>query len=118
MWAGIDYLGEVGLGAWERRDYVPDFSHGPVWVSAGAGRLDLTGRETAEMLYMQAAWGQITVFPEDRAFRRHSPSGAPPPYQAAAVRTKALTAVVYYWFGRAAPGKCDDVTPGQRASSR
>ena len=78
VWSGIDYLGEVGIGAWERRDYAPDPNHGPGWVSAGAGRLDLTGKETAEMRYMQAAWGLIPigigVFPEDRPFRRHSPS--------------------------------------------
>lgn len=29
VWAGMDYLGEVGIGAWEYPDYVPDFSHGP-----------------------------------------------------------------------------------------
>ena len=78
VWAGIDYLGEVGLGAWERRDYAPDFSHGPGWVSAGVGRLDLTGKETAEMRYLQTVWGlrplALAAFPEDRAYRRHSPS--------------------------------------------
>ena len=78
VWSGIDYLGEVGIGAWERRDYAPDFSHGPGWVGAGAGRLDLTGKETAEMRYLQTAWGlrpvEAAAFPEDRPFRRHSPS--------------------------------------------
>ena len=78
VWAGIDYLGEVGIGAWERKDYAPDVSRGPGWISAGAGRLDLTGKETAEMRYMQTAWGlspiELGVFPEDRPFRRHSPS--------------------------------------------
>lgn len=38
VWAGMDYLGEVGIGAWEYPDYVPDFSHGPGWIAAGAGR--------------------------------------------------------------------------------
>ena len=78
VWSGIDYLGEVGIGAWERRDYAPDFDHGPGWVGAGAGRLDLTGKETAEMRYLQAAWGlspvELAAFPEDRPFRRHSAS--------------------------------------------
>ena len=78
VWSGVDYLGEVGIGAWEREDYAPDFNHGPGWVGAGAGRLDLTGKETAEMRYMQAAWGlrpvEAAAFPSDRPFRRHSPS--------------------------------------------
>ena len=78
VWSGVDYLGEVGLGAWERRDYAPNFNHGPGWVSAGAGCLDLIGTATAQMRYMQAGWGQspieLAAFPEDRHFRRHSHS--------------------------------------------
>ena len=26
VWAGMDYLGEVGVGSWEYSDYAPDFS--------------------------------------------------------------------------------------------
>ena len=78
VWAGIDYLGEVGIGAWEREDYAPDFGHGPSWASAGAGCLDLTGKETAQMRYLQAVWElrpvELCAFPADRPFRRHSPS--------------------------------------------
>ena len=44
VWAGIDYLGEVGVGSWEHADYAPEFTGGVGWVSAGSGRLDLNGR--------------------------------------------------------------------------
>ena len=37
VWAGIDYLGEVGIGAWEYSDYAPRFDGGPGWISAGSG---------------------------------------------------------------------------------
>ncbi len=55
VWAGMDYLGEVGIGAWEYPDYVPDFSHGPGWIAAGAGRIDLIGRTQGEALYTRVA---------------------------------------------------------------
>lgn len=56
VWAGMDYLGEVGIGAWEYADYAPDFSHGPGWMAAGSGRLDLTGSPWGEMLYTRVAF--------------------------------------------------------------
>ena len=56
VWAGMDYLGEVGIGAWEYRDYAPDFSHGPGWISAGSGRIDLTGKPLAEAAYTRVAF--------------------------------------------------------------
>ena len=40
VWAGMDYLGEVGVGSWEYRDYAPEFDHGPGWITAGSGRID------------------------------------------------------------------------------
>ena len=78
VWAGMDYLGEVGIGSWEYRDYAPDFSHGPGWLSAGSGRIDLTGRPLAEMRYTRVAFGLETVglavVPVPYTRQRHSPS--------------------------------------------
>ena len=55
VWAGMDYLGETGIGSWEYRDYAdPDDRAG--WISAGSGRLDLTGAETGEALYTKTAF--------------------------------------------------------------
>ena len=45
VWAAQDYLGEVGIGAWEYKDYAPRFDGGCGWVSAGSGRIDLTWRD-------------------------------------------------------------------------
>ena len=78
VWAGIDYLGEVGIGAWEYSDYAPDFSGGPGWISAGSGRLDLNGRPLGEAYYTRAVFGvdaiSVCTLRPDRAFSRHSPS--------------------------------------------
>lgn len=78
VWSGMDYLGEVGIGAWEYEDYAPDYSHGVGWVSAGAGRIDLTGKPLAEMKYMQVAYGLekigIGVVPVVHTNDKHSPS--------------------------------------------
>lgn len=78
VWAGMDYLGEVGIGAWEYADYAPRFDSGPGWVSAGSGRIDLTGKPLAEMTYTKVAFGRqdigVAVVPADRALKRHSPS--------------------------------------------
>jgi beta-galactosidase len=79
VWAGMDYLGEVGIGAWEYEEYASDLSaHGPGWVAAGAGRIDLTGKATAEARYMQVVYGTekmgIAVVPVPYAKQRHSPS--------------------------------------------
>ena len=54
VWAGMDYLGETGLGAWEYREYAPQ-PDGPEWISAGAGRIDLTGKPLGEALYPRVA---------------------------------------------------------------
>ena len=78
VWAGMDYLGEVGIGAWEYADYAPDFTGGVGWKSASAGRLDLTGRPWAETAYMQVAFDLVPVrmgvVRPDKAFEKHSPS--------------------------------------------
>lgn len=77
-WAGMDYLGEVGLGAWEYKDYAPDFKHGPGWITAGAGTIDLVGTETSQMAYTQVAFElspiRIGVIPVKYAKEKHSPA--------------------------------------------
>ncbi len=79
VWAGMDYLGEVGVGSWEYSDYAPDFSHGPGWITAGSGRIDLTGKPLAEAAYTRTAFELnekpvIAVRPVNHTDDRHSPS--------------------------------------------
>ncbi len=78
VWAGIDYLGECGIGSMEYREYAKDFVGGPGWISAGSGRLDLTGRELGEALYTKVAFEQlpiaIAVVPVKFAKEKHSPT--------------------------------------------
>ena len=78
VWAGMDYLGEVGIGSWEYKDYAPRFDSGLGWVSAGSGRIDLTGKPLAEMAYTRVAFGlqdiAIGVIPVDNTNSPHSPS--------------------------------------------
>ena len=79
VWAGMDYLGEVGIGSWEYKQYAPEFSHGPGWISAGSGRLDLIGTPLGEALYTRVAFGledkpQIAVVPVSHTGEKHSPS--------------------------------------------
>lgn len=78
VWAGMDYLGEVGVGSWEYRDYAPNFTHQVGWVSAGSGRVDLIGNELAEAKYTKVAFEidniHIAVVPVNHAFEPHSPS--------------------------------------------
>lgn len=78
VWAGMDYLGEVGIGSWEYQDYAPRFDNGLGWVSAGSGRIDLTGKALSEMEYTQVAFEQkdiaIGVVPVPYTNQKHSPS--------------------------------------------
>ena len=79
VWAGIDYLGEVGIGSWEYKDYAPRFDNGPGWISAGSGRLDLTGKPLGEALYTRVAFElepgpRIAVCPVNHTTDPHSPS--------------------------------------------
>lgn len=78
VWAGMDYLGEVGVGSWEYSDYAPDFEHGPGWMTAGSGRLDLTGSELAEAAYTRVAFelerGPILAVRPLGHKGKHSPS--------------------------------------------
>lgn len=78
VWAGMDYLGEVGIGAMEYKEYAPEFEHGVGWISAGVGMLDLTGQTTGQMAYMQVAYEKspvrIAVVPVNHTTEKHSPS--------------------------------------------
>lgn len=78
VWAGIDYLGECGIGAMEYREYAKDFVGGPGWIAAGSGRLDLIGRELGEALYTKVAFGllpiAVAVVPVKFAKEKHSPT--------------------------------------------
>ncbi len=78
VWAGMDYLGEAGIGSWEYKAYAPEFDHGIGWVAAGSGRVDLTGKPLAEAAYTQVAFGlkdiAIGVVPVMYAGEKHSPS--------------------------------------------
>ena len=56
VWSGIDYLGEVGVGSWEYKDYAPHFDNGMGWITAGSGRIDLTGKSLGEALYTKVAF--------------------------------------------------------------
>ncbi|MBR6954087.1 MAG: DUF4982 domain-containing protein [Clostridia bacterium] len=55
VWSGIDYLGEVMVGSWEYQDYAPSFDQGPGWITAGSGRIDLTGKPLGEAFYTRVA---------------------------------------------------------------
>lgn len=79
VWAGMDYLGEVMVGSWEYADYAETFDGGPGWVSAGSGRIDLTGKPLGEALYTRVALEAdngpyIAVCPVNHTRDRHSPS--------------------------------------------
>lgn len=78
VWAGMDYLGETGVGAWEYNDYAPRES-GFGWLTAGSGRVDLTGKPLGEALYTRVALtGEtgpyLAVCPVNHTGERHSPS--------------------------------------------
>ena len=78
VWAAQDYLGEVGIGAWEYKDYAPRFDGGCGWVTAGSGRIDLTGKPLGEMAYTRVAFEledlAIAVMPVNHTKDAHSPS--------------------------------------------
>ncbi len=78
VWAGMDYLGEVAIGSWEYQTYAPTFLPSNGWISAGSGRLDLSGRMLGEGLYTRVAFGldtvRMAVVPVDGYKKKHSPS--------------------------------------------
>ena len=79
VWAGMDYLGEAMIGSWEYSEYAKNFDAGLGWMSAGSGRIDLTGKPLGEALYTKVAFELekgpfIAVRPLCHAENRHSPS--------------------------------------------
>lgn len=79
VWAGMDYMGEVMVGSWEYRDYADTFDGGLGWMTAGSGRIDLTGKPLGEALYTRVALEQemgpyLAVCPVNHTGDRHSPS--------------------------------------------
>ncbi|TCD53872.1 glycoside hydrolase family 2 protein [Alloscardovia theropitheci] len=78
VWAGMDYMGEVGVGAWEYADYAPR-PYGFGWRTAGSGRIDLIGQDLGEALYTKVALEAedgpfIAVCPVNHTKDKHSPS--------------------------------------------
>lgn len=78
VWAGIDYIGEVGIGAWEYGDYAPIDRNSIGWITAGSGRIDITGKPLGEAAYTKVALEQeegpiIAVKPVYQK-GKHSPS--------------------------------------------
>ena len=79
VWAGFDYLGEVMVGSWEYEEYAKNFDAGLGWMSAGSGRIDLTGKPLGEALYTKVAFElekgpYIAVRPLCHKKNSHSPS--------------------------------------------
>ncbi len=78
VWTGMDYLGEVGLGAWEYKEYAPVFDHVCGWLTAGCGTLDIVGSSTGQLLFTQVAYEkspiEIAVVPVFFSSEQHSPA--------------------------------------------
>ena len=78
VWSGMDYLGETGVGAWEYADYAPH-EGGFGWLTAGSGRVDLTGKPLGEALYTRVALAgeagpYLAVCPVNHTGEPHTPS--------------------------------------------
>ena len=58
VWAGMDYIGEAGIGAWEYSDYAPVNAPKEGWLTAGSGRIDILGNPNGEALYTKVALEQ------------------------------------------------------------
>lgn len=78
VWAGIDYLGEVGIGAWLSKDRVDDGEKKVGWLSSGIGCIDLSGRLTTQALYAQTCLNvspiALGVIPPPYFRKWHTPS--------------------------------------------
>lgn len=104
VWAGIDYLGECGIGSWVSQDDAPSFDHGKGWMTAGSGRIDITGRFLGEALYTQVIYGKkpiaLSVVAPRESEVKHAPSAwkfsmALPCYDFPGQEGKKATAEVY-----------------------
>lgn len=59
MWAGWDYLGEAGAGAWAYTPEEAGFSKPWPWLIAGSGALDILGTPNAAAALAGAVWKTI-----------------------------------------------------------
>lgn len=59
VWAGQDYIGEAGIGSWEYEDYAPKDADKAGWLTAGSGRLDMTGKPLGEAYYTRVAFDRV-----------------------------------------------------------
>ena len=78
VWAGMDYLGEAGIGSWVACENKEIYEDKAGWLSAGSGRIDLLGNPLAEASYTKCAFRQKkiglgVVSPRDHMLG-HSPS--------------------------------------------
>ena len=55
VWAGMDYIGEAGIGAWEYEDYAPADAEKSGWLTAGSGRINILGFPNGEAAYTKVA---------------------------------------------------------------
>lgn len=55
VWAGMDYMGEAGIGAWEYADYAPADGKSWGWLTAGSGRINILGFPNGEAAYTKVA---------------------------------------------------------------
>ncbi len=55
VWAGMDYIGEAGIGAWEYEDYAPRSGSKSGWLTAGSGRINILGFAGGEAQYTKVA---------------------------------------------------------------
>lgn len=78
VWAGMDYMGEAGIGSWEYEDTVPAGADPAGWLTAGSGRVNILGFPNGEAAYTKVALEQtgevaIAVKPVHQK-GRHTPS--------------------------------------------
>lgn len=78
VWAGMDYLGEAGIGSWEYEDYAPKGAPKEGWLTAGSGRLDIVGKGGGEALYTKVVYeaekGPLMAVVPVYQTGKHSPS--------------------------------------------
>lgn len=61
MWTAIDYIGEVGIGAWSYDKDGIGFTKPYPWLLGDTGALDLIGTPTGELYMAQGAWDLLDV---------------------------------------------------------
>lgn len=59
MWTAIDYIGEVGIGAWSYDKDGIGFTKPYPWLLGDTGAMDLIGTPTGELYMAQVAWNLL-----------------------------------------------------------